>query len=764
MPTVKAGGVEETHIEDFAHVTKTARTRLDGLQVLRFAAAFLVLFGHLVHEGETFGFLPQGAEAALAFFPWQAGVDIFFVISGFIMFHVTSREFGQAGAQGRFLTRRFTRLVPLYWLFSAAMLAAIAIFPGRIANASVDPAHIGASFAFVPWLNAKGMVQPILALGWTLNYEMFFYALFSFALFLPRRTGVAAISILFTVLALVHLVVPEDLVQFRFWSDPIILEFVAGVLLAYAVSKGFSTGPRGAIALLVAGIGGLALSGFVPIIGPFARPILFGLPALLIVAGAAGSGFAAKSALGRSAVLGGDASYALYLSHPFTVNLAALVFGTLGMGWVFVPVTLVLAIGASIAVHLILEKPVTGWLNQRYANRAKPAADLVPIVGGGHFGGSTRDPALDMFRGIAILLVVLYHYTARLPYGELNMASAPYPPFGFGWIGVYFFFLISGYCIFLTLERSANVRLFLARRFSRIYPAFLAAVLVLFVFVLLAPVPSVPAANYHETMPTLIDVGLNLVFLGEIGQWINGSFWSIAVEVRFYLLIGVLAAVFGTGPRLVRLFSVLALVLTGIWALAVMVSPADARISAASLLRVFAIAPYLPFFAFGILLRQRQKQAMQTDVLLAATGTAMGLILFTQAARFSYSGAAGLNAAILVVGVFGALTWLFVRYSAGKTLPHIPVIGPALAAMGFMSYSWYLVHETVGLTLMKTLGPYVPAWIDVLIAGLATYAIAYIFAHSVEWRFRKQFEGLALRILNALMPFWPRGTVRKPAE
>src|SRR6218665_4144752 len=93
-----------------------------------------------------------------------------------------------------------------------------------------------------------------------------------------------------------------------------------------------------------------------------------------------------------------------------------------------------------------------------------------------------RVETIDVFRGIAIVLVVLFYFTARLPAHALNITEgAPWPVF-FGWVGVYFFFIISGYCIFMTLERSATVGVFLARRFSRIYPAFVAAGDILFVF------------------------------------------------------------------------------------------------------------------------------------------------------------------------------------------------------------------------------------------------------------------------------------------
>ena len=135
-----------------------------------------------------------------------------------------------------------------------------------------------------------------------------------------------------------------------------------------------------------------------------------------------------------------------------------------------------------------------------------------------------RVEAIDVFRGVAILLVVLYHFTARLPAEALHVSGAPVPPIYFGWIGVYVFFAISGYCIYLTLGRSTSIALFLARRFSRIYPAFLAAALFLFAYGVLAPVPSIPEAGFHARPSTLFDLVLNLLFIGD-GRWVDGSFW-----------------------------------------------------------------------------------------------------------------------------------------------------------------------------------------------------------------------------------------------
>src|ERR1700712_683651 len=124
-----------------------------------------------------------------------------------------------------------------------------------------------------------------------------------------------------------------------------------------------------------------------------------------------------------------------------------------------------------------------------------------------------RVETIDVFRGVAILMVVLYHFTARLPATALNVTGMPAPPVFFGWAGVYFFFAISGYCIYLTLERPATISLFLARRFSRLYPAFLAAAVFLYAYGELVPVPSVPSADFHEAPISLFDLVTNLMFL-----------------------------------------------------------------------------------------------------------------------------------------------------------------------------------------------------------------------------------------------------------
>lgn len=376
----------------------------------------------------------------------------------------------------------------------------------------------------------------------------------------------------------------------------------------------------------------------------------------------------------------------------------------------------------------------------------------------------TRLETLDIFRGCAILFVALYHYTARLPASALNMETAPSPAFHFGWIGVYFFFVLSGYCIFLTLERAKTIKLFLARRFSRIYPAYLAALIGLFIFGAFVALPSVPAANYRETMPGVTDVLLNMFLAGELGEWVNGSFWSIAVEVKFYVLVAILAGLFGTGLRLIKNFTVLSICLASIWMAASLFLPTSGRINTASVLALITIAPYLPFFAFGMLARYRQTSQTNMREWLGLTAFMMAVVLILKTGIGHSDLISFMTSMAGILISFFALLWLFVRFVDGKHLPHVPLLSRAMAAMGFLSYSWYLLHEPVGFWLMTIFGPLTWPWINVLIAVIGTYILAWIFAQLVEWRFRKPFESFALYILTALFQILPFKSTKPRTE
>jgi exopolysaccharide production protein ExoZ len=104
------------------------------------------------------------------------GVDIFFVISGFIMVYTTqSHHVGPFS----FFVNRVVRIVPIYWLLTLAVFTLAVIAPHLLGATRAAPSELLKSLLFIPFAKSNGAVQPILFLGWTLNYEMFFYMLFA---------------------------------------------------------------------------------------------------------------------------------------------------------------------------------------------------------------------------------------------------------------------------------------------------------------------------------------------------------------------------------------------------------------------------------------------------------------------------------------------------------------------------------------------------------------------------------------------------------
>jgi exopolysaccharide production protein ExoZ len=282
-----------------------------GVQILRAIAALSVVLGHL----------PSSPVITPAFRYGAVGVDLFFVISGFIMVHASSRLFGRPDGPRIFLARRIARIVPIYW---AMTLLHIAVMYGFGYGRLIELDRVICSFAFFP-LAFGGL--PINGVGWTLNFEMFFYVVFAGTLFAGRRTAVAIIAVAFTSLAVLGRTVDLPL-PFRFWCNPIIMEFVLGAVLALAYEEGLRL-PRAVCGSLVL-TGGLLfvlsdLQGYYTgaLDDPaFPRALAWGVPALLIVAGTV---LPARTSAPSRAVLAlgliGDASYCIYLFAPIATGV-----------------------------------------------------------------------------------------------------------------------------------------------------------------------------------------------------------------------------------------------------------------------------------------------------------------------------------------------------------------------------------------------------------------------------------------------------------
>lgn len=340
---------------------------LSNIQILRGIASVMVLVYHIGNELADRGF--SGAFPDLG--AGSAGVDIFFVVSGFIMVHSTAEAFGEPGAPRLFLARRAVRLVPLYWIVTTISVLALIHGAGRAGVPSETWRWIAASYAFLFYPHgAERGDFPLYAQGWTLNFEMVFYLCFAAALPFRRAPALWSLGLGLTAFTLVGLAVALPWPAGR-WADTNIVEFVLGLGLAAIYARGLRLQPFAAVALATAGFATFALTiGSVDTWLPY-RGFVWGPPACAVVAAAAlwrprrsGPVRAALEALG-------DASYTLYLVHvAFFVGLGDTIDRFTPVAalspTVYASLCFSGAIGFSIVVHRAVDRPLTRWLNRAF--------------------------------------------------------------------------------------------------------------------------------------------------------------------------------------------------------------------------------------------------------------------------------------------------------------------------------------------------------------------------------------------------------------
>jgi exopolysaccharide production protein ExoZ len=337
--------------------------QLPAIQILRAAAALAIALLHSFQDAETLSGLTGGGFAMQHRLPLEAGVDLFFVISGFVMVYASRDMFGSAAHAAPFLRRRLARIVPIYF---AVTIIYIAISLGGLApvnRARPDGWEIAASFLFIPWLSGQGpLVQPVYSLGWTLNYEIFFYILFAAFLPLRRSLAVPLLVGLLMLLVLAGKFVPPSSVQLHFWTRSIILEFGFGMVIGQMALSGVRPTRAQAAALAAIAVVWLGLAHARPEVLAD-RALQYGLPAALLVIGAlAFNDIGAERPATRLLTRLGDASYAIYILHPFVLRGVAVSAGPALARlspWAYIVVCLALICVVSYAAWRWFERPVT---------------------------------------------------------------------------------------------------------------------------------------------------------------------------------------------------------------------------------------------------------------------------------------------------------------------------------------------------------------------------------------------------------------------
>jgi exopolysaccharide production protein ExoZ len=327
--------------------------RLHGVQYLRAVAALGVVVFHAMER--------TGSNFAIG----AAGVDVFFVISGFIMWVLAETRHPAPSA---FLRERIERIAPLYWMATAVMVAGglAGLFP----NMRLTVFHVLGSFAFIPHHSpSDGGLWPVLVQGWTLNYEMFFYALFAALLFLSSGRRLAAMAGLFVGLVGLGLIFEPKSAVLATYTSPLLLEFLIGAFIGRLWLAGGMPSPKIGWLLIGVAVAGFAFVGITYagfnayVLGPLAGALLLGVLALE-------KGGVVRRI--RPLAYLGDASYSIYLWHTMAISVVAKFTVLAGLP---APVAAILAIGAGTAIglacHECLEKPVTAFLKGRRHRRDK---------------------------------------------------------------------------------------------------------------------------------------------------------------------------------------------------------------------------------------------------------------------------------------------------------------------------------------------------------------------------------------------------------
>jgi peptidoglycan/LPS O-acetylase OafA/YrhL len=313
------------------------------IEVLRFLAAAAIVVVHLPTMGWPYASL---------------GVDMFFIISGFVMMLSTTKNHDQ------FFLKRLIRIVPIYWVLTIVIFIVALLAPEVLNNTSGSVADLMKSLLFIPFDKNGAGHFPILFVGWTLNYEMFFYAAFAAALYLNFKNRDLVVGFIF--LGLVVLLQKQDAFLLQVYSDPIILEFVLG----FALFEVLGQRRPGRLLLFVLIYSAPLILTDIEISH---RAYKFGAPCFVMALLALHFFRAVK--FPKTIVTLGGASYALYLSHPYVIQFCDKVLNIFDHGLMgrIITTLIVFAVTCVIAIliYKVFEHPVTQSLRTRLISRDK---------------------------------------------------------------------------------------------------------------------------------------------------------------------------------------------------------------------------------------------------------------------------------------------------------------------------------------------------------------------------------------------------------
>jgi peptidoglycan/LPS O-acetylase OafA/YrhL len=344
-------------------------------------AAILVVFSHsIITSIDKFGGDPNSRPFGHSL--GSIGVRVFFLISGFVMIYCHEGDFGQPGSQRAFTLKRLIRIVPLYWITTLIYYVKL-----RIMRQEAGLLSLTLSLLFIPYKVGDIFGLPLYVVGWTLQYEMFFYLIFAIALYFRTSFGIMLI-----VAAICFMVCMQTGGLFgnqntlSYLGQPITLYFVGGVLIGLVRRHGnikYKWRPNSAGAFIFAS-GILILAAIIlqrsddanlyltgGIENPFSDPFsVFVEPGACLIAFSICAIASEGSSTDRFSTVAkylGDATYSIYLTHSLIIGFSGRIVGrllpSLPLGCfiaLMVPATVVVGL----LTYRVVEKPIMGGLNR----------------------------------------------------------------------------------------------------------------------------------------------------------------------------------------------------------------------------------------------------------------------------------------------------------------------------------------------------------------------------------------------------------------
>ncbi|WP_207511395.1 acyltransferase family protein [Longitalea luteola] len=337
---------------------------IESVQILRGIAALLVVLLHIAIKGAQYG-----NDALKGFTIGEAGVDLFFIISGYIMCVST---IGRQLNFGQFMLHRVRRIIPLYWLTTTLGLL-IFFYKPEIINTSGGETSIWASYTLVP--NGKRYLN---SNGWTLSYEFLYYILFGLYIYRGTYKAMQLSSVLLLVLVMAGLLFSYPGPTFQFFTSNLFLEFIYGMGVFYLFHKKLIR-PNTALGVSLCISGALVLVAETVFELPRQqeyRGWLWGVPMLMVFTGFLQlEGFIKGSSARLKTVLleVGNSSYSLYLIHPFTLSATAICLKWLNLAanaYLFAVILFSVTVVAGYLVYMYIERPLVAVSKQFLAKRS----------------------------------------------------------------------------------------------------------------------------------------------------------------------------------------------------------------------------------------------------------------------------------------------------------------------------------------------------------------------------------------------------------